>query len=147
MPTSIVRLSRLRCAPLLAVLFLQWLALPAVADERTNLHAAATAVMAQYQIVLNSLETRGRDENAAQVALFRAAVQDVIERFNSNRAVLSGDRDYADLFVQVDNRILGAMIVINTGSSEAARNALAPIGETLSELSARSAPPKVVKTD
>ena len=43
-------------------------------------------------------------------------------------------------FMQVDARIVGALIVIDIGSREAARDALAPIAETLAALSARSAP-------
>ena len=44
--------------------------------------------------------------------------------------------------MQIDMRIVSALIVIDIGSREAARDALAPIAETLSRLSARSAPPR-----
>jgi len=42
--------------------------------------------------------------------------------------------------MQVDVQIVGAMIVIDIGSREKARDALAPIEPALSELSLRSAP-------
>ncbi len=45
------------------------------------------------------------------------------------------------MFMQVDARIVGALIVIDIGSREAARDALAPIADTLSRLRTRSEPP------
>ena len=140
MLTSIVRLSGLLVATLLAALLLQWLALPAGADGRADVHAALKEATAQYRVALLTLETSGREETSAEVARFRAALQAVIDRFDTDRSALGDDQDYAGLFMQLDARILGAMIVIDIGSREAARDALAPIGETLSELSARSAP-------
>ena len=139
MLTSIVRLLRLCCALLLAALILQWLLLPAGAHEQADFQTALKLATAQYRVALKTLETRGREETAAEVARFRAAFQAVIEHFDENRAALAGDRDYPGMFMQVDASIVGAMIVIDIGSREAARAALAPIEATLTELSAAPA--------
>jgi hypothetical protein len=40
----------------------------------------------------------------------------------------------------VDMRLVGVLLVIDMGNRDAARDGLAPIEETLSQLSARSAP-------
>jgi hypothetical protein len=138
MLSSIVRILRLCGALFAAALILQMLMLPAGAGERTEFDAAVRQATAQYRIALKALETRGREETAAEVARFRESFAAVIERFDANRAAF-GDRDYAGLFMQVDARIVGAMIVIDIGSREAAREALAPIGETLSALNAAPA--------
>ena len=138
MPTWIERLFRLWV--LLAALLQLWLVLPAGADPRSDLHAAVKQATAQYRIVLKTLETSGREETSAEVARFRETFQAVIECFDADKTVFGSDQDYAGLVMQVDTRILGVMIVIDIGSREAARYALAPIGDTLSELSARSAP-------
>jgi aminoglycoside/choline kinase family phosphotransferase len=138
MLSSIVRILRLCGALLAAALILQILMLPAGAGERAEFDAAVAQATAQYRVALKTLETRGREETAAEVARFRAAFQQVIDRFDANRSTF-GDRDYAGLLMQLDARIVGAMIVIDFGSREAARDALAPIGETLSELDAAPA--------
>jgi hypothetical protein len=140
MLASIVRVFSLCGALLLAALLLQWLVLPAGAGERADFDAAVNQATAQYRIALKTLDTRGREETAAEVARFREAFHAVVERFDANRPAFAGDRDYAGLFMQVDASIVGAMIVIDIGSREAARAALAPIEETLSELSTRAAP-------
>ena len=44
------------------------------------------------------------------------------------------------MFMLVDTRLVGVLLVVDMGNREAARDALAPIQETLSRLSARSAP-------
>jgi hypothetical protein len=140
MLASIVRRLRLCVALLIAALILQWLMFPAAADERAELQAAIQQAAAQYRVALQTLETRGREETAAEVARFRMAFQAVIDRFDANRAALGDDQDYAGMLMQVDVSILGVMLVIDFGSREAARGALAPLEQTLAELSARFAP-------
>ncbi len=139
MLTSIVGFFRLGAALLLAALLLQWLLLPAGADDRADFQAAFKLAAAQYQVALKTLETRGREETAAEVARLRQAVQAVIEQFDANQAALRVDQNYAGLLMQVDASIVGALLVIDFGSREAARDALMPIGQTLSELGARAA--------
>ncbi len=92
---------------------------------------------------MKAIETRGRGESAAQVARFREAWQLIADRFASNRpAGFADDGQYAVMFTQVDARLVGTLIVIDIGSRDAARTALAPIAETLARLSERSLPTK-----
>ncbi len=142
MTASLARYLRPRTGAVLVALLVQWLALPGSADECTDFHAAVAQASAQYRIAMSTLDTRGREETSAAVQRFREAWQVVIDRRGSNRpAAVADDDDYAAMFMQVDTRIVGALIVIDIGRRDAARDALAPIAETLARLSARSAPP------
>jgi len=108
---------------------------PGRADDLADFHAAVERAAGQYRVALQVLETRGREETAAAVHRFRAAWQDVIDRFEKNPpAALRGDEQYAGTFMQIDMRIVGALLVIDMGSREAARDALAPIADTLARL-------------
>jgi hypothetical protein len=114
---------------------------PAYADELADFHAAVAQASTLYRAAMTTLEARGREETSAAVQRFRQSWQVLADRFGSNRpAAFADDEQYAAMFMQVDTRIVGALIVIDIGSREAARDALAPIAETLSQLSARSAP-------
>jgi hypothetical protein len=137
---SLVRAARRSCALLMA-LCLQALALsvPAPADELADFHAAVEQASAQYRVAMVTLETRGREETTAAVQQFRQAWQSIIDRFGANRPpAFANDEQNAGMFMQVDMRLVGALIVIDIGSREAARDALAPIQETLTQLSALS---------
>ena len=142
---SIVRLFRaclfpLRAALLATALVLSWSALANSADERAELQAAFRLATAQYQIALKTLETRGREETANEVARLREAFQAIIAKFDAKRATSGSDQDYAGLLLQLDTSIVGVMLVVDFGSREAAREALVPIGRSLSDLRARAAP-------
>jgi hypothetical protein len=114
---------------------------PAAADELAAFHAAVERANLQYRAAMNALETQGREETSAQVALLRQEWQRLAERFGAVRpTVFADDKTYAGTFTQVDASLVGALIVIDIGSREAARKALGPIGETLTRLSERSAP-------
>src|SRR4029453_19402983 len=140
---SIVRLFRLwlpLCTAALATaLILLWSPLANGADERADLQAAFRLASAQYQIALKTLETRGREETANEVSRLREAFQAVIAKFDANRAAVANDQDYAGLLMQLDTSIVGVMLVVDFGTREAAREALVPIGRSLSELGARAA--------
>jgi hypothetical protein len=141
---SIARLFRvrpfpLRAALLTAALILPWSPPAAGADDRADLQAAFRVATAQYQVAIKTLETRGREETAAEVSRLREAFQAVIAKFDANRAAVGGDQDYAGLLMQLDTSIVGVMLVVDFGSREAAREALIPIGRSLSELGARAA--------
>jgi hypothetical protein len=114
----------------------------AEAGDRADFHAAVERASEQYRVALQTLESRGREETAAAVREFREAWQAVIDRFEKNPPAGAGDEQQAATFMQVDMRIVGALIVIDIGSREAARAALAPIAQTLAQLSARPAPPQ-----
>lgn len=125
----------------LLALVLTWQALPAAADELADFHAAVELAASEYHAALHTLDTRGREETAAAVSRFRQSWQVVIDRYADHRPeALADDQTLAATFMQVDARIVGALIVIDIGSREAARGALGPIAETLAGLSARSAP-------
>jgi hypothetical protein len=141
---SIARLFRVRLFPLPAALLagaliLPWSPLPADADERADLQAAFSLATAQYEVTLRTLETRGREETANEVSRLREAFQAVIAKFDANRTASGTDQDYAGLLMQLDTSIVGVMLVVDFGSREAARAALVPIGQSLSELRARAA--------
>ena len=138
MPNPIVRLFRLGAVVLVTALLAQWPISAAGADERSELEAAFRLANAQYQVALMTLETRGREETAAEVHRLREAFQAVMERFNANQSALGLDADYAGALMQFDVSIVGVMLVIDFGSREAARDALAPIGQSLAELQARA---------
>ena len=137
MPNPILRPLRLGAVVLVTALLAQWPISAAGADERTELEAAFKLADAQYQVALKTLETRGREETAAEVHRLREAFQAVMERFNANESALGLDPDYAGMLLQLDVSIVGVMLVIDFGSRAAARDALTPIGQSLAELEAR----------
>jgi hypothetical protein len=138
MPNPIVRLFRLGTVVLITALLAQWPISAAGADERADLNAAFELASAQYQVAAKTLETRGRDETAAEVGRLREAFQSVIQQFDANRAALGLDPGYDGMLLQLDVSIVGVMLVIDFGSREAARDALTPIGQRLAELRARA---------
>jgi hypothetical protein len=113
----------------------------AAADELADFHAAVKVATFEYRAALETLDTRGRDETAAAVARFRKSWQVVTDLYADHRPkAWADDHTLAATFMQVDARLVGALIVIDIGSREAAREALAPIAGTLAALGARSAP-------
>jgi hypothetical protein len=70
---------------------------------------------------------------------FRESWQVLADRLAAHPA-LAGDDGHAGMIMLVDARRIGALVVIDIGSREAARAALLPIAQTLDELSARAAP-------
>jgi hypothetical protein len=141
MPTPILqpfRPSRLGAVVLVVALLVQW-PIAAGADERNELAAAFKLASAQYQVALKTLETRSREETAAEVHRLREAFQAVIQKFDANRAALGLDPDYDGMLMQLDVSVVGVMLVIDFGSREAARDALTPIGQSLAALQARAA--------
>jgi hypothetical protein len=129
---------------LIAVLFLAVVipASPVRADELADFRAAVDEASAEYRLTLRILETRGQDETAAAVHRLRAAWQAIGERFGAHRpAPFADDENFGAMFMQVDVSLVGVLLVIDLGNRDGARAALAPIGEALATLSARSAPP------
>jgi hypothetical protein len=141
MPRPPIRPIRAWPAAILAALLL--LPIRAGADELADFRAALDAAASQYRVAMDTLETSGRDETAAEVRRFRQSWQAIAERFGAAPPLpaTKGD-DYANLFLQTEMSIVGALIIIDIGSREAARNALAPIGDTLVTLSARATMPR-----
>jgi hypothetical protein len=141
MTASLMRSLRLRTRAMLVGVLVLWFALPVRADELADFQAAVAQAAAQYRVAMTTLETSSREETSAAVQRFRQAWQIVIDRRGSSRpAVFADAEQYAGMFMQVDARIVGALIVIDIGSRDAARDALAPIAETLAQLGADPAP-------
>ena len=118
------------------------LAPPVRADELADFRAAVDEASAEYRLTLRILENRSQDETAAAVHRLRAAWQAIGERFGARRpAAFADDENFGAMFMQIDVSLVGVLLVIDLGNRDGARAALAPIGEALAKLSARSAPP------
>jgi hypothetical protein len=108
---------------------------PAAAGDLEEFAAAVERAEIQYRMALRAVETSGREQTAAEVSLFREAWQEAIARLDSHRpAEFQDDASYASTMLEIDTALVGAMIVIDIGSREGARAALAPIGEKLAKL-------------
>jgi hypothetical protein len=115
--------------------------LVAGADDLKDLADAVERAELQYRIALRTLDSSGREQTAAEVRLFRDTLQDAISRLDEQRPPKSeSDDSYAGTMLQIDMAIVGALIVIDIGSREAARAALTPIGERLAKLRERVDP-------
>ena len=118
-------------------LLLQWLVLPAVADELGELRAALERASEQHRLALATLETSGQQETAAEVHRFRQTWQDVVERFGARRrATGAGDESTMAALLDIDVRIIGILLIIDLGNRDAARDTLLSIAVTLSDLKA-----------
>jgi hypothetical protein len=110
----------------------------AAADDLADFADAVERAELQYRIALRTLESSGREQTAAEVRLFREALQEAIARLDEHRAPKpASDDSYAGTMLQIDLAIVGALIIIDIGSREAARAALTPIGERIAQLRER----------
>jgi hypothetical protein len=111
------------------------------ADELADFRAAVAEASANYRVAMTTLQTRGREETSAAVHRFRESWQALVDRFGKSRpASIADDEQFSATVTLTDARLVGALIVIDIGSREAAQSALAPIAETLADLDARAAP-------
>jgi hypothetical protein len=125
----------------LAILFVLALSLSVRSDELAEFHAAVDLAAAQHRVAMDTLETSGQQETAAAVQQLRQVWQGINERFVKNPpAPFANDEKYPTMFMLVDTQLVGVLLVIEMGNRDAARNGLAPVGATLAQLSARSAP-------
>jgi hypothetical protein len=118
-------------------LILSAASLTAGAEDLKGFADAVERAELQYRFALRTLESSGREQTAAEVRLFREALQDAIARLDEHRSKADADVSYAATMMQIDTAIVGALIVIDFGSRESARAALSPIGETLMKLRER----------
>ena len=140
MPAALVDAFR-TCS--LALLLLLVAAAPAVrADELADFHAAVAQVSAECRDALGVLETSGPEQTAAAVGRVRESWQLVVQQFGAHRpAGFVDQEDYTTTMLDIDMRLVGALIIINAGRQDAARKALSGIEEILSRLEIASAPP------
>jgi hypothetical protein len=116
---------------------------PGLADDAADFHAAVAAATAQYRVAMSTLERSGQEQTAAEVRHFREVWQAVIDRAGANRpAAYATTEQFFSMLMQVDTSIVGALLVIDIGSREAARTALAPIEEILLRMQSDAAPPR-----
>jgi|SRR5262245_24860369 len=115
--------------------------LPALADDLADFADAVERAELQYRIALRTLESSGREQTAAEVRLFREALQEAVAQLDKRPLPKpeggESDESYAATMMQIDMAVIGALIVIDIGSREAARAALTPIGERLAKLRER----------
>jgi len=110
-------------------------------DELAEFHVAVEQATTDYRAALAILETSSQADTTAAVNRFRQAWQSINDRFGANRpAAFADDADFVTTFMMVDMRLIGVLLTIELGNRDAARDGLRPIGETLAQLSARSAP-------
>jgi hypothetical protein len=123
---------------LLLALILAGAPLVASADDLKDFADAVEQADLQYRSALRTLESSGREQTAAEVRAFRDALQEAIAQLDKRPLPKpDGDESYAASMLQIDMAIIGALIVIDIGSREAARAALAPIGERIAQLRER----------
>jgi hypothetical protein len=134
--------SRQWIARLAAILFALLLTpMAAASDERAAFVESMAQASAQYRVAMQTLETDGREQTAAEVRMFRELVGEIIERFGKSPA-FAKDEAFAAALLDIDVRLVATLIVIDIGSRDAAREALKAIGDTLAQLHGRSAPPQ-----
>jgi hypothetical protein len=127
------------CAGLAAAL---WLApQPSSADALEDFHAAVERAFDQYQFAMSVLETGSQEQTSAEVGRLRQTWQTIAERFARSPEGFSPDGDYGSTFMQVDMGLITVVLIVELGNRDAARSALAAIGDVLATWSEKSAAP------
>jgi hypothetical protein len=117
------------------------LAAPARGDTLTDFRTALAEASARYDDVAAAIATGTQEEAKAAVHQLRGAWQDINVRFTGNRpAPFVGDENYGTMFMQVETRLVGVLLVIDMGNRDAARAGIAPVEEMLTQLKTRSEP-------
>jgi hypothetical protein len=112
------------------------------ADELADFHAAIGQVSAECRSAMDVLETSGPEETAAAVSRVRQSWQVVVQRFGAHPPAGFEQQEHTTAMLDVDVRLVGALIIINAGRRDAARQALVGIDEILSRLGTSSAAPQ-----
>jgi hypothetical protein len=132
-----------RAALIAGLLAVVGLSAPARADELADFHAAVERALDQHRFAMATLESGSQAQTAAEVSRLREIWQALAERFGARRPdAFANDESYGTMFMQLDVSLIGVLLVIDLGSRDAARAALAPIEDTLTKLAERSAPPR-----
>ena len=125
----------------LAALLVLALSLSVRSDELSAFHAAVEQAAADHRVAMETLETSGQKETAAAVQQLRRTWQEINARFvNPAPAPFANDEKFPTMFMLIDTQLVGVLLVIDMGNRDAAHKGLAPVGTTLAELIARSAP-------
>jgi hypothetical protein len=128
-----------RVRTILTALAVALAAAPATANDAGEFAAAIERVAAQYHFTLQALETSGREQTAAEVRLLRQEWQSLVERYAAtHQSEFEDSEPLTTTFTVIDTSLVGALIVIDIGSRDAAREALKPVGDTLARLRERT---------
>jgi hypothetical protein len=143
MPRSIARFCRGCGCAVLALALALLMPAHGRADELADFHAAIERALDQYHFAMSVLETGSQEQTSAEVGRLRQAWQAIAARFGAQRpAAFDNDDNYRNLFMKNDLGLVGVLLIIDLGNREAARAALVAIGDSLTQLAARSAPPR-----
>lgn len=112
---------------------------PANADVRGDYQAALEDASARCRLALRILETESQQDTAAAVLSLRQSWERVVERQSAARAAPTAED--TTVFLDVDMRIIGVLLVIDLGNRDAARSALEAIENILAELSSHASSP------
>jgi hypothetical protein len=119
-------------APLALLLLAQ---APAAADDLADFNAAMEQAAARNRAALGYLRTDSIDFAVMEIERMQAAWGDLVSRFGTNRpAALKDNPLYTEVLVDVPTRLVGAMLVLDMGRADVARNSLQEIRERLSAL-------------
>jgi hypothetical protein len=111
------------------------------AQGAVSFDAAWHDTSADYQAAMRTLDTQSQDETTAAVQRLRRSFQRLADSFSADQPPhLAGDAAWPGEFMQIDVRLVGALLVIQMGSREGARKSLAPLGETLARLRTPASP-------
>jgi hypothetical protein len=124
-------LIRAALAPFLALL----VAGLAMADDLADFNAAIERAAAHNRVALGYLRTQSTELAAVELDRMRDAWGELTGRFGSSPpAVLKDNRLYTETLVDVPTRIVTAIIMLDMGRTDIARNSLQMIRLSLSNL-------------
>lgn len=117
------------------------LAVPSRSDTLADFRSALARASTHYDDATAAVATGSQEEAKAAVQQLRQAWQEINVRFAGDRpAPFIGDDAFGTMFMQIDMRLIGTLLVIDMGSRNAARTSLAPIAELVAQLAARITP-------
>jgi hypothetical protein len=117
------------------------LASPGRADTLTDFRTALAQASERHEDAAAAVATGSQEEAKVAVHQLRQVWQDINVRFTGERpAPLVGDEAFGTMFMQIDMRLIGTLLVIDMGNRDAARNSLAPLADLLAQLRTRTEP-------
>jgi len=107
----------------------------ALADDLADFNAAVERAAAHNRVALGYLRTQGTELASVELERMKDAWGELTSRFGANPpAVLKDNRLYTETLVDVPTRIVTAMIMLDMGRDDIARNSLQAIRLSLSNL-------------
>jgi hypothetical protein len=107
----------------------------AFADDLADFNAAVERAAAHNRVALGYLRTQGTEPASVELERMKDAWGELTGRFGANPpAALKDNRLYTETLVDVPTRIVTAMIMLDMGRDDIARNSLQAIRLSLSNL-------------